>query len=287
MKMLLILGGMALIVYSIRHQIDFVDARDVPQFNWRSPPSPRVFRSDKQKARDAAYDAAQAKAAKAKAAATKPSKSANGEPIALIKAVAKDYGVPGGALYGIWSKESSRRLQGWGDSKGWLLAADMVKDGSTCVNEYGKAKCEKHWRALKAICGQTRRDGTKVCDPYEVRVSYALAMGPMQHMPGEIVEFDKSGQAQWGSRARDFDGDGVIDPHDLDDAMAMSAAFLKKYHQQYGSWQKAVNRYYGSQTAGYMEGTTEGRKGVVDYWKIWCSSYENCTNSQQLFASND
>lgn len=45
--------------------------------------------------------------------------------------------------------------------------------------------------------------------------SWDHAMGPMQFIP--------SSWSRWG---RDGDGDGVVDPHDLDDAAASAAAYL-------------------------------------------------------------
>lgn len=279
MKMILILGVMAVICYSIWPDLkkNYVDVRDIPEYNWRSQPKYSIPGMKKTGTPPKANVQS-----KPESTAFVPS-----EPIALIKQVSRKYGVPGGALYGIWSKESNRRLYGYGESNDWPLVSDLVKPDGKCVREYGQAKCDKHLRSLKAICSQTRHDGSKVCDPEKVRTSYALAMGPMQHMPAEIITFDGNGQARWSARAVDYDRDGVVDPHDLDDSMAMSALFLKKYHSELGTWQKAVNRYYGSQKEGYMEGTTAGRKGVVDYWRDWCSSFERCDDRRQALAMNE
>ena len=194
----------------------------------------------------------------------------------LIKQVADKYDVPAGALYGIWSVESHQLKGGWGTGKGWLRAADIVRRGGACTAKYGRAWCLRHWNSLVALCGQTRADGSKVCDPYQVRTSYALAMGPMQHIPAEVIRIDDGGRGSWTDRAADYDSDGVVDPHSLPDAMAMTALFLRHNYAKYGDWRKAVNAYYGSQSEGYAEGTRAGFKGVIGYWRDWCQDTKDC-----------
>jgi hypothetical protein len=295
MKTLAALAVMGLIVYSIWPDLEknYVDIRTLPEFNWRndprwieaSRPKPRPTAPLKKVVPTQGAPHSQTSVPGCTQAAVKGPTS--GDPVALKKCVARKYDVPGGALHGVHGKESGLAVEPWKDGPGWYLAADLVKPGGRCIREYGEAKCMKHWRALKTICAQTRADGAKVCDPYQVRTSYALAMGQMQHMPGEIVKFKDDGTPYWSDRAVDFDRDGVVDPHDLDDAVAMSAAFLSKYYGEYGNWQRAINRYYGSQTAGYMEGTTAGRKGVVDYWQDWCRKHERCGSDRSALAMAD
>jgi hypothetical protein len=210
----------------------------------------------------------------------------DGDAHALIKRVSRKYGVPAGALYGIWSVESAKLLGGWGTpAHGWYLAADLVGPDGLCTKKYGQSKCLYQWRSLLSICAQKRRNGSAVCDPYKVRTSYALAMGPMQHMPAGIVEY-RNGSAAWSFRAANEHRDGVLDPHCLADAMAMAAVLLRSDFERdpegKRSWQRAINRYLGSQDAGYMEGTTGGKKGVVSYWREWCERH-GCKNT---FASS-
>lgn len=194
----------------------------------------------------------------------------------LIQRVADKYDVPAGAIYGIWSVESHQMKGGWGNGKGWLRAANIIRPDGACTAKYGRTWCFRHWNALVALCGQTRPDGTKVCDPNEVRTSYALAMGPMQHIPAEVIKIDRDGNGAWTDRADDYDGDGVVDPHSLPDAMAMTARFLRQNYVKYGNWRKAVNAYYGSQSEGYAEGTSAGFKGVIGYWRDWCRETKDC-----------
>lgn len=215
----------------------------------------------------------------------------NGGPVSIIRRVSEEYGVPAGALYGIWKKESGGLRSGWGSGPDWYPARQLSRTGSTCMRRYGK-RCRKQWKALVRICDQRRRDGRKVCDPQKVRTSYAMAMGPMQHMPAEIITIDADGKAKWSSRAVDEDHDGVVDPDDLADAMGMTAKFLRSYYEAKvgtlgtaAAWRWAVNRYYGSQHAGYYSGKN-GRRGVASYWKAWCSRY-GCADRRTAFAFND
>jgi membrane-bound lytic murein transglycosylase B len=206
------------------------------------------------------------------------------DPLAIITAVSRTYQVPAGILYGIWRKESGMLMNGWRTKAGdWFNAGELVSPGGRCVTEYGQARCQKHWAALVAICAQRHRNGAITCDPRQVYTSYALAMGPMQHMPAELIKWTASGW-QWTGDAIDFDRDGVVDPHNLADAMAMTAVQIRRYHDKNPnqSWRWAVNRYYGSQKAAYYAGQWEAsrkgqrfRYGVKEYWASWCQ-YRGC-----------
>ena len=205
-------------------------------------------------------------------------------PYAIIEAVGRTYQVPKGILYGIWRKESGMLTGGWRTKAGdWFNARELVLPGGRCIQEYGRARCQKHWTALVAICAQRRRNGTVVCNPNQVYTSYALAMGPTQHMPAELIKWNGRSW-QWTSDAVDFNRDGVADPHDLADAMAMTAVQIRRYHDKNPrrSWRWAVNRYYGSQRAPYYAGQWENshkgrrfRHGVKEYWASWCQ-YRGC-----------
>ncbi len=206
----------------------------------------------------------------------------------LIRAVSETYDVPSGIIYGIWMKESNGLRSGYGTGAGWYRAPELVARGGRCLSEYNAERCDRWWRGLQAICSQ-RRNGAPICDPNEVRTSYAYAMGPMQVLPTVVIDVD--GSNGWTANAVDFDGDGVIDPHSLPDAMAIAALEVRHRFERaapaanpYDAWITAANGYYGSQTAGYYEGTTAGRRGIQDYWQRWCEMPGNCRNGSALAA---
>lgn|SRR3989338_2665680 len=223
-----------------------------------------------------------------------PVVSPDGSQEEILRAAAAKYRVPEGALYGIWSVESRRLAGGWGTpQQSWVRAADMPVTGSECHKQADKvglggsggglAWCQKQWRALQRLCSQ-RRAGQPICDPKEVRSSWALALGPMQHVSGYTLAERKDGKLAWDSRVVDFDGDGVIDPHSLADAMGMAAKFLRLKFDESGSWTWAVNKYYGSQTAGYFAGFPNGDPGVAHYWREWCVRTGDCRPTRKPVA---
>lgn len=207
----------------------------------------------------------------------------------LIRAVSETYDVPAGILYGIWRKESDGLANGWGTGRGWYTAAELLAPGGRCLQEYGAARCDRWWRGLQAICSQ-RRNGAPICDPNAVRVSYAFAMGPMQVLPTVVMDVD--GSNGWTANAADFDQDGTVDPHSLPDAMAIAALELRHRFERasstmsaYDAWIYAANGYYGSQSAGYYEGTTAGRRGIQDYWQQWCTETRDCGSARSAVAA--
>jgi len=208
----------------------------------------------------------------------------------LIRAVAETYDVPAGILYGIWHKESGGLRGGWGTSAGWYRAPELVAPGGRCLREYNAERCDRWWRGLQGICSQ-RRNGVPICDPNEVRTSYAYAMGPMQVLPTVVLNVNADGTTSWTANAADFDGDGVVDPHSLPDAMAIGALELRHRFDRvastmptYDAWIHAANGYYGSQSAGYFEGTTAGRRGIQDYWRQWCEMTGGCGTTSAVAA---
>jgi hypothetical protein len=201
----------------------------------------------------------------------------------VLTAVSVTYQVPAGAIYGIWMKESTGLRKGWAGN--WTLASEQGKPGSYCYRKYGAEKCQKLWLATVAICSQRRGDGTGICNPYEVKGSYALALGPMQHLPTTLLSCYGGRDCRWAGHAVDFDGDGAFDPHALPDAMAATAKLIRGYYDRTGSWIKAVNMYYGYNVRGYYEG--HGWKaGVQDHWRKFCSIPGNCDASQTKGAYN-
>lgn len=205
--------------------------------------------------------------------------------VTLIQTVADTFQVPAGALFGIWMKESHGLQRDWGPAAYWLRASKLTWRNSDCVVRYGVDRCWDQWLSLKRICAQRLKVGAvsrTLCDPLRVRTSYAMALGPMQHMPMTLLPEKGRREYRWAPHVVDFDGDGVFDPFELPDAMAATALFIKRHHsrkyRELGhkkAWVYAINRYYGSQTAGYYEGNRR-RKGVVHHWRKWCRMTGDC-----------
>lgn len=209
---------------------------------------------------------------------------------ALIAEVADRYQVPAGALYGVWRKESGGLRSGWGTKPNWVYAKDMARSGSICAGKYGLKKCRYRWNIVRAICSQ-KRGGQPICDPYAVRTSYAMAMGPMQHMPDSLLTKRQDGHYAWRPHAVDHNGDGVFDPHDLGDSMAATARYLRKYYDaKVGTlgparaWVWSANRYFGSQKSGYYSGRS-GHAGVFHHWRSWCRESGLCDTRMMLVSS--
>jgi len=203
----------------------------------------------------------------------------------LIQSVADAFQVPAGALFGIWMKESHGLQRDWGPAVYWLRATKLTWKNSDCVVRYGVDRCWDQWLSLKRICAQqlkVNEASQTLCDPLKVRTSYAMALGPMQHMPLTLLPEKGRRKYGWAHHAVDFDGDGVINPFELPDAMAATALFIKRHHDRKyhkvgheKAWVYAINRYFGSQTAGYYEGD-RSRKGVVHHWRKWCKMTDEC-----------
>ncbi len=180
--------------------------------------------------------------------------------VTLARAIGYEFKVPSGILYGIWMVESGGLAGGWGGA-GWYYASELISPGSRCVERYGSGVCRDRWNALVRICAQRRR-GSPICDPYAVRTSYAMAMGPMQFLPGTMLAYGV-----------DFDRDGAIDPHVLADAMATAARFLRTRYDERPPdedaarrWRYAIERYYGSSQSSYYA-------NVLAYWRAWCKTH--------------
>lgn len=205
--------------------------------------------------------------------------------VELIQAVADTFQVPAGAIFGIWMKETNGLQKDWGRQRYWHSAVRLTWRRSECVVQYGAERCWDQWLSLKRICAQRIKDrpvSETLCDPMRVRTSYAMALGPTQHMPLTLLPEDGRKEYRWAPHVVDFDEDGVINPFELPDAMAATAMFLKRHHFRKLSkvghkkaWVYAINRYYGSQKAGYYEGDGR-RKGVFHHWRKWCEMTSEC-----------
>ncbi len=195
----------------------------------------------------------------------------------ILMSVSSEHEVPAGILYGIWTNESRRLPGGWSDR--WSTARQLVAANSPCrrwLSERGRdpGRCDIWFQSLRRICAQQRPDGTRVCDPDTVRVSVTFDMGPMQHNASTICRRRSGGEYRWGPHIDDYDGDGVFDPHSLEEAMTASASFLRSVFDRcmssgrqpaIGCWGYAVNEYAGAQSATYYE------RRIWSYWRQWCS----------------
>ena len=203
------------------------------------------------------------------------------KPRDLILNVSERFSVPPGILYGIWQKETRGLREGWGSGRGWFRSLRLSYKNGRCVKEYGSAMCWNNWLRLKAICGQRRADGKRVCNPMKIRTAYAFEMGPFQFVPSTLLKRQDQGKLEWTRYATDYDGDGVIDPHSLPDAMASAAKYLRyKFDQKAAklgeqqAWRYAIIQYNGS--AAYYYGK-RGDPGVLAYWQQWeCTLPEKC-----------
>jgi len=184
----------------------------------------------------------------------------------VLMSVSADYDVNSGLLYGIWSMESARLGDGWSNS--WPLAKRMRLYGSECAKRYRIIKCRRRWKAVQRICAQKRGD-QPICNPNQVHCSRAIALGSMQHLSTRW----SPAEGEWGEHVRDYDEDGVYDPHRLTDAMASAAmhlrndysAFRKRGSSEHNAWRLAVRMYLGCKTACRYE------RGVYRYKRNWCS----------------
>ncbi len=98
---------------------------------------------------------------------------------------------------------------------------------------------EKRWKwaadnlaALAAYCK------TSAGDCFEVKGSYGGAMGAAQFLPFSVIE--------WGT---DGNGDEMVNPYDMEDAIVSAANFLVE-HGWHDGHEAALGRYYGS-SVGY------------------------------------
>ena len=204
--------------------------------------------------------------------------------VELIQIVADTFQVPAGALYGIWKNETRGLQRDWGTESYWFRAARLTWPASDCVVRYSVSRCWHQWLSFKHICTQQQHGhevSQTLCDPLKVHTSYAMALGPMQHMPMTLLPAKGRDKYAWAVHVVDFDDDGAINPFELPDAMAMTALFIKRHHfrkyEKRGhdkAWVYAINRHYGLQNAGYYKG---GRsRGVMHYWRDWCKMTGDC-----------
>lgn len=207
-----------------------------------------------------------------------------------IVRTAKAYGVPEGAPFAIVMMETRFIHEESGTNpKRWLLARDLALPGSKCSEHYGAEACAMRFERLKAICTKQARP---ICDPNTVRVTYGMAMGVAQQMPQWLWLAGPGNTLVWSEHAKDADGDGVINPLDLDDALAITASQLRKNHDKAvakgvsNPWREAVIMYAGRGPDNlpkpqYYDGHVKDGKriaGAVDYWKAWqqCRAQGDC-----------
>jgi hypothetical protein len=203
-----------------------------------------------------------------------------------IVRTAERYQVPEGVLFAIWMLESRGLRTGWAESKRWVPAHTLRTADSKCSEHYDHPRCERRWQMIRALCNQ-QVNGAPMCDPNAVRVTYGMAMGPLQHMPNVLLIPRDEGGYRWNDHAVDADGDGVRNPFDIDDALAMTALELRKRHAkavkrgEADPWRDAVIRYSGEGNDPYFEGGTgagQQQAGARHYWQAWqqCRTRGDC-----------
>ncbi|MEA3249946.1 MAG: hypothetical protein U9Q03_06380 [Patescibacteria group bacterium] len=196
----------------------------------------------------------------------------------ILMTVANAKQVPAGPLYGIWTNESSRLAGGWSDR--WHRPRDLLAPGSKCRRYRANDpwKCDQWYESLRRICAQERPDGSEVCDIDNMRVSFTFDLGPYQQNASRIVS-RRNGTYQWNLDIADYDGDGVYDPHDLQESMTATAVILRREHDEceasgrrpaIGCWGWAVNAYAGNQSRRYYE------RRIWGLWQRWCSTPGYC-----------
>lgn len=141
----------------------------------------------------------------------------------VLARASAQYNVPFEILNAIWYLESRHHL---GGTPGKHNALRQIKQ-----KQYGEylERYQRHEKNLYKI--------SKKCayDLRTLRGSSTGALGPMQQMPNFTKMFGKDGN-----------GDGIICPTDLADAMSTAAFFLRRRYEQTGSWQTAVRKYAGA-----------------------------------------
>ena len=208
------------------------------------------------------------------------------EPRDLILNIGGRFNVPPEIIYAIWQKETLGLRSGWGNGRGWFQAYRLSYKNGRCVKKYGAAACWKNWLRLKAICGQRRADGTRVCDPMKVRTAYGLEMGPMQFVPDTLLRQGGRSGMDWTEYAVDFDGDGVVDPLSLPDAMASAAKYLRIQFDltvaelgEQKAWRYAIIQYNGSAEYYYGKPADPGVRQYMRDW--WCLTPGVCVCQDQ------
>jgi membrane-bound lytic murein transglycosylase B len=118
------------------------------------------------------------------------------------------------------------------DPKHWKTLADTCRSVGI---EHLKRRAEKRSRwaygELSALLEICRRFAW---DPVEIRGSWAGAFGAAQFLPSSYAHC-----------ARDGDGDGTVDPYDLDDAVAAIICYLEDagWRESSFSHRRALHRY--------------------------------------------
>jgi hypothetical protein len=133
-------------------------------------------------------------------------------------------------------------------------------------------KCRENWNALKRICAQ-KRDGQPICDPNKVYSSRAIALGRMQH----LAKIWSPAEGRWGEHVVDYNGDGVFDPHDPEDAVASTALHVRLSYEDArvmgysdaNAWRYAIRRYRGGFNQDY-------ERRVYRAWIRWCAVKGYC-----------
>ncbi|MFH2062708.1 MAG: hypothetical protein ABIJ46_00975 [bacterium] len=186
--------------------------------------------------------------------------------------------VPAGLLYAVWTERSGRTVSSWSPDDSWPTVPALVSSPRFC-GRCRAATCSEASSSVGSICAQQRRNGQPACDPGRIRVRPDFTVGPLGHDPRDAVRRQPDGSLAWAEYVRDFDDDGVWDPHDLREAMLSAglrlsgdhSAALRRGDPDPAAWQTAIDSY--------LLGTgTDGRSGtrIRDLWADWCSVPGRC-----------
>jgi len=220
--------------------------------------------------------------------ATSPSRNCNGPPPShrgqvssehyrLLAEAAERTDVPAGILYALWTERSGRTTVGWPADGSWRIPSELVRSGRQCRGPLGRSWCEEELTSVGAVCGQRRRIGQPTCDPERIGVSPQFGLGPLGHDPHDAVRRWPDGRLAWAGYVRDFNGDGVWDPLDLEEALLSAGLRLRGDHDSARSsgldeltaWRLAIETYLGPAAGDrYVR--------VRDLWTDWCSIPGRC-----------
>ena len=196
----------------------------------------------------------------------------------LLTEAARRTDVPAGILYALWTERSGRTTIGWPADDSWRVPSELVESSPQCRGRLGRSWCEEELTSVGAICNQRRRIGQPVCNPSRIGVSPRFELGPLGHDPRDAVRQWPDGRLAWAGYVRDFNGDGVWDPLDLEEAMLSAGLRLRNDYDsaryiggldELAAWRLAIETYLGP--------AADVRYALVrDLWSDWCSVPGRC-----------
>src|SRR3989339_1517556 len=197
----------------------------------------------------------------------------------LLTEAAERTDVPAGILYALWTEQSGRTTVGWSAGGSWTTPSALARSGHRCRGRLDRSWCEEELESIGAICNQRRRIDQPACDPERIGVSSRFGLGPLGHDPRDVVRQQPDGRLAWAGYVRDFNGDGVWDPFDLNEALLAAGLRLRSDYDS--AW---CNGLYESAAWGVGVDTFLGPAAsnryvrIRDLWADWCSVPGYCRN---------